>query len=451
MDIILNISKAIEVIGHQKIREGEYRPSIYNISLPQDDKILVYNLFTRGMLCLTQEEFEVASATCSGCSSELSELQTYLIENYYFVPSEMDEQKSYLEVNELIHTMDFRRHIRSYTVLTTTACNARCFYCFEKDFVPVSMDAKTAHDLAQYMLKNVGKEPLKIHWFGGEPLCNVAVMDQISAELREHGQEFNSHITSNGYAFTEELVLRAKNDWNVRFVQITLDGMEEEHNRRKNFKANQDNPFLRTIENIHLLLKHEITVSVRINFDPHNIESVRELLAYLKNEFAGEKRLVVYTAKIFDDCGSWKSGHTSEQAKMMNETHDEFTGFLADNNMSHPKARTNGYKYYHCGSNNVHHRTVSPEGKFLLCHNLSDTEGFGSIYDGITDQDLYHRWVINSEVAEKCNGCPLLPECTPFSMCPNILNNCLEERKFNVLKSMVERYRKYLKYLEKEK
>ena len=94
MDIILNISIAIEKIGYQKIREGEYRPSIYNISLPQDDKILVYNLFTRGMLCLTQEEFEVASATCSGCSSELSELQTYLIENYYFVPSEMEVSKT---------------------------------------------------------------------------------------------------------------------------------------------------------------------------------------------------------------------------------------------------------------------------------------------------------------------------------------------------------------------
>lgn len=34
--------------------------------------------------------------------------------------------------------------ITNYTILTTTGCNARCFYCYEKGTKPVTMTAETA-------------------------------------------------------------------------------------------------------------------------------------------------------------------------------------------------------------------------------------------------------------------------------------------------------------------
>lgn len=448
MDIIMNISKPVELIGKQKIRVGTFLPSVYSYSVFQDNCYLIFNLFTRGMISLTSEEYSLYQPIEITDPADVDSLYTFLIENYYYVPADQDEQKSYVEMNDLIQSFDYSKYISGYTILTTTACNARCFYCFEQDFVPVSMTESTAHELVEYMIRNSDGKTIHIHWFGGEPLCNVKVIDQISSELEERGVTFYANMTSNGYAFTPDIISRVKDKWKINYIQITLDGMEEEHNRRKNYKAVSDNPFLRTIENIHALLDAGVFVSLRVNFDPNNIDSVKELLPYLANEFSGKEKLSVYVAKIFEDCGSWKSGRTADQSIMMDQLHKEFTRFLADKKLSRTKAYDNRYKYYYCGANNVHHRTVGPDGKFLLCHNLSASDGYGSIFDGITDQELFKRWTVKSDIPEKCNGCPMLPECTTFSLCPSLDSMCREAKEHIVEIRVKEKYRRYLKTKE---
>lgn len=444
MDTILNISKATEMIGKQKIKPGTYRPSVYNYHIPYDDVHLIFNLFTRGMIALSNDEYASFSTQITVDPNTMDPFFTSLIEDYYFVPFTMDEQQSYLEMNDLIHLMDRDQYINSYTVLTTTACNARCFYCFEQDFEPVSMTKETAQALVEYMISHADGRKFHIHWFGGEPLCNVPVIDLISDELNKRGIKLYANMTSNGYAFTPEIIARVKDQWHLGFVQITLDGMEEEHNRRKNYKAATGSPFLRTMENIHALLDAGVTVSLRVNFDPDNVESVKELLPYLVTEFANEKNLIIYVAKIFEDCGSWKSGRSLEQSEMMTRLHNEFTQYLIDHRFSRTKPIDNGYRYYYCGSNNPHHRTISPDGKFLVCHNLSDSEGFGSIFDGITDKNLFDQWLDNAHVREKCDHCPLLPECTAFKMCPSVETDCAGTIENSITIKMRERYRRYL-------
>lgn len=445
MEQILNISKAVEQIGFQKVRFGTvYRSSKYNYVIFENDAYLVYNLFTRGLVSLSSEEYALHFSKVEVKLLEtLDETTTFLIENYYLIPENFDEQSEYLKFNDLIQLMDNRADITSYTVLTTTACNARCFYCFEKDFHHVSMTNKTAHDLAAYMINNCNGNRISIHWFGGEPLCNTSVIDIITKDLQDAGCVYSSSITSNGYAFTEVIAQRAKKYWNVSYVQITLDGMADEHNRRKNFYGDVSNPFARIINNIHILLKNDITVSIRINLDQNNIESVKELLPYLNSEFEGEKKLVIYIAKIFDDCGSWKVERTNLDRERLDKYYNEFTRYLSNTKRLRIKAADNTYKYYHCGSNNIHHRTISPEGRFLACHNLSESLSYGSIYDGISDGHTYNCWMKNNVIQEKCDCCALLPECTMFSQCPNIKPNCKEET-INRLNLLVrERYNRF--------
>lgn len=452
MEQILKISRAVEQIGLQKVKTGVYRSSKYNYVVHEDGKYLIYNLFTRGMLCLTTDEYNtLLQNAVVQAPKDVDEFLSFLIGNYYLIPDDMDEQSVYCDLNDVIRLLDRKAEINSYTVLTTTACNARCFYCFEKDFLPVTMTTKTAHDLAAYMQRNCGGNKLSLHWFGGEPLCNTAVIDVITQDLKAAGCSYVSSITSNGYAFTEEIAKRAKEQWNVSYVQITLDGMTEEHNRRKKFRGNDPNPFEKIIENIHLLLRNDITVSVRINLDQNNIESVRELLFFLNNEFPADKKLVIYVAKIFDDCGAWKVDRTSVEREKLDESHKEFIRFLLENQRFRIKAVDNSYKYYHCGSNNIHHRTISPEGKFLACHNLSATLSYGSIYDGITDKETFDRWTSSSKtIREKCDGCALLPQCTTFSQCPNLKQNCKEDTANHLDRLISERYRRFVEKKAKE-
>ena len=61
-----------------------------------------------------------------------------------------------------------------YRILTTTACNARCSYCYENGAVLSTMDPDTAEKTAELIIRNYQTQPTDIvlEWFGGEPLLN---------------------------------------------------------------------------------------------------------------------------------------------------------------------------------------------------------------------------------------------------------------------------------------
>lgn len=100
----------------------------------------------------------------------------------------------------------------------------------------------------------------------------VARIDQICSELREKGIPFSSTMISNGYLFDADMISRAKAEWKLTFVQITLDGTEETYNRVKAYVGVKDNPFRRVINNINELLRSDIDVSIRLNVDRYNAD-----------------------------------------------------------------------------------------------------------------------------------------------------------------------------------
>ncbi|MEI3172875.1 MAG: radical SAM protein [Lachnospiraceae bacterium] len=126
-------------------------------------------------------------------------------------------------------------HITSYTIFTTTDCNARCFYCYEMGRSRIPMSDETAHKAAAYIAAHCGGEKVHLHWFGGEPLFNKQVIDIICTDLAEKGIVYESMIISNGYLFDGATVEQAVSHWKLKNVQITLDGTEEIYNRSKAF------------------------------------------------------------------------------------------------------------------------------------------------------------------------------------------------------------------------
>lgn len=47
-------------------------------------------------------------------------------------------------------------------------------------------------------------------------------------------------MTSNGYIFNDELVEKAKNEWKLKNIQITLDGTRDVYNKAKNYYSEND-------------------------------------------------------------------------------------------------------------------------------------------------------------------------------------------------------------------
>ena len=223
--IIPTTSLVEQIVGRQKRTDGQsYRLMTYVVQQPVDDGVLLYNTLTCSLVLLTPDEAADITA------------QQELIDRWFLVPQEHDDQKLCRQVRQMAALLKpAAKAITGYTILTTTGCNARCFYCYEKGTKPVTMTAETVDKVVRYIVKHRGDEKVKISWFGGEPLVNAKVIDQICTELREQGVPFRSTMISNGYLFDADKVQRAKDLWQLRSVQITLDGTEQTYNRVKDY------------------------------------------------------------------------------------------------------------------------------------------------------------------------------------------------------------------------
>ena len=64
-------------------------------------------------------------------------------------------------------------------------------------------------------------------------MVNVKMIDQICTGHKEHDVPFRSTMVSYGYLFDADIVHRAKVLWQLKRVQITLDGRGQTYNQVK--------------------------------------------------------------------------------------------------------------------------------------------------------------------------------------------------------------------------
>lgn len=434
-------------LGEQALAAGSYIPSKYNFYCTVDDDgtKLVYNTFSGVLSVLTDVQWNLLHQ--KGCdltdapSDEISELVKYRL----LVRTTIDETQDYLELYNIVRDFAYDPAITSYTILTTTGCNARCFYCFEQGYKPDTMKKSTAKALADYIIQHSKGNRIHIHWFGGEPLCNTSAIDIICSHLKNEGVKFSSSMTTNGYSFTKQLVETAANLWKLKNVQITLDGLHDEHNRRKNFITSTPDPFYQTIANIHELLSADIGVSVRLNFDSENAYEIPALVDFLAREFHGSQKISFYPVALFEDCNTWNPDRDADEQLKLIKAQTEFSSYIRKKFVLSEKNVCRGFSTTHCGANNPAHRTINPNGTFSFCHNFSDSLVFGSIFEGITDNESYKKWTNNSRVREKCANCIWLPECTAFDMCPVKKSYCMIDFENHVCNKMNRIYKGWKK------
>lgn len=433
-------------IGEQAVTVGCYIPSKYNYYIVDDDGAkLVYNTLTGMIAVLTDTQWELLHRENYELDLDHLEECSELIKYRFFVSKDTNEMMDYLELYNIVRNFMPSSAITSYTVLTTTGCNARCFYCFEQGFKPDTMRKSTAASLADYMIDHSKDNKISIHWFGGEPLCNTSAIDIICTRLKNANVRFSSTMTSNGYAFTKNLVATAANLWNLNHVQITLDGLHDEHNRRKNYICSSPDPFDQTITNIHELIGAGISVSVRLNFDFGNNSEMPALIDFLSEEFRGCKRISFYPVALFEDCNTWNPDRAPDEQLKLIQEQIRLSKNIRERGVLSEKNVCRGFAISHCGANNPAHRTINPNGTFSFCHNYSDSSVFGSIFDDILDVESFQKWTNNNRLRKKCSECIWLPECTAFDMCPVKKSFCQIDYENHVCNKIIRIYRSWKK------
>lgn len=356
-----------------------------------------------------------------------------LVENWFYVPEDHDDKTLCQQVRNVARMLlPPARGITNYTIFTTTDCNARCFYCFEKSTKRIPMSLKVAEKTAQFIIGYCGGKEVNLSWFGGEPLYNMEAIDIICRRLEERGIVFYSKMISNGYLFDKEIVLKAKENWKLRHVQITLDGTEEVYNKVKAYIYKGVNAFRRVIENVHLLLEAGIAVSIRLNIDTYNSDDLMNLSRFLKKDFYGKKGFHVYVHPLFGENNHYAVDDPVRRKDLfvkMEQLQDTFDGA----GMGIDSLYTHFIKTNCCMADHPTSLAVFSSGQLGKCEHYVEEKFVGHLDNGdVFDQEEVAAFRQLHPEIEECDNCPLYPDCIRLIRCASFYGCYPESRNYTL-------------------
>lgn len=412
-----------------RTKQRTYRMNKYCIEETIDDGVLIYNAFVGSLVFLKPYEY------MNIYTKDTCDYVDFLVGNYFLVPEKFDEEALidvYRKNQAKPITETYLDHPSGFTILTTTRCNARCFYCYEMASKhKTHMTIETAEKVAKYILEVAPPDQvIDLGWFGGEPLYNSDVIDIISSRIRSAGREIKASIISNGYLFDEKMARKAKGEWCISNAQITLDGTKDIYNKTKHYIYKDDpNPFDTVIKNIHNLINNGIYVSVRMNCDKHNEKDLIQLVKFLSEEFKNIDNFSMYVWPIFEEGFTRTPEERKELFESMAHIDDEIAKYGKP--LSH--GAEGGLKPHHCMVDSNEGITISPNGDIGLCEHYIDRD-FISHIDHPLDKDweMIKSWRNYIKPTEICFGCPLAPMCLKVHKCPDETTCDVYEKIYNI-------------------
>ena len=424
MQIIYNTVKPFDqLLKKQKVKKGEtYRPMYYVVEQPVEEGLLLYHTMTKALLLLTPEEADVYKPH--------PEEMTELIGLWFLVPQSHDDRLLCRQIRDVARVLEKKSDaITSYTILTTTDCNARCFYCYEMGRPRVPMSKETADHTADYIIKRCCGEKVRLNWFGGEPLFNKPVISLICQRLREAGIDYRSTMTTNGYLFDDDMIKEAKDEWRLKKVQITLDGTEQTYNRCKAYIYKNVNAYRRVIGNIHKLQDANIHVNIRLNIDIHNALNLSELADELHMEFSNPEGISVYMHTLFEEEKGSKAMHDDEKRKYVFNQINDIEIRLREYGFTRPDRLNRRVKTNRCMADSDSSIIIVPDGNIGKCEHYSDDHFVGHIGNEEWDVQMMDDFKETRDEIDACATCFNYPSCIWLKLCTDSPNCYQEERE----------------------
>ena len=356
---------------------------------------------------------------------ELSEKQLEVFSQHgIIVPEEEDE----LAKLKLVRYNVVNSRILSLIILTTGQCNFRCVYCYES-FKDGEMSLETQESIIEFVKKNIGRySALQVGWFGGEPLCGMGPLKNLSEAFleicRKQGKPYVANITTNGYLLTLPVVRQLKK-WHVLSYQITIDGLEDTHNRQKPL-AGGGKTFERVIANLEAIRDHEkskmLAFTIRTNISREIKAQIKEYQRFYGQRFGGDSRFKYLFRPVMDLGGE----RVHDFADSMLEAHDFFESIfeiVSDPADGLLPISTSNFQPGNavCYAAKAGHFVFDPKGNILKCTcNLDDCDP-NTIGSVLTDRQWhidtskYAAWLNEPHECEKT--CFFAPVCLGES-CP---------------------------------
>lgn len=406
-----------------------YKKSFYNMELEtlSNGDVLLFNSLSSAFGILDSstkdvyyniENIEENSIT----SEEVKKNIEIMKSNRFLVDNDLDEIKLIETQGRLVR---YSNDSLTLTIAPTIACNMACPYCYEVK-KSKRMDEETIIALVTFVEKTIRTQKIKklsITWYGGEPLLEKNIIKRLSKEFLDicmkNDTKYSADIVTNGALLDYDTAKMLKEDCRVDFAQITIDGLEEIHNKRRVLK-NGKNSFKIVTDNIDAC-KDIINISIRVNVDKKNMSGLQTLISYFIDEKKWINKVNYYFAPVdnsTDACqANLKTCYTPlEFGQLNSELLREIyrKGDFKNIKSLYPKSAC-----ISCGGITRNFYVVDPQGYLYKCW---DTVGIiennvGNVKTGVKLNAENLRW-LSLDAPEECKQCKSLPICQ--SGCPSI-------------------------------
>ena len=305
---------------------------------------------------------------------------------------------------------------RLFTILTTTACNARCQYCFEKGRITKTMSNDTALNIAKYLESQYCGYQIEICWFGGEPTLNTKAIDIITEYLDSKNIPYASAFITNGSKLKDISLYKILYKWRTSTIQITLDGVDDRHDNIKQFVDNST--FKDIKEGLDKFIGTDVWIGLRMNIGPdkNELPIKEELARWMVNTYGKYDNFSVSTSFVYDtEFNKFTMDERSRELEYNQKIHEILRKSpIYRQNSFLPSASRD---LYGCIAQSRSGNTIDVDGNFQICQYYTDQNtSLGNIVSGISKLDTI-KYVGVQKLEDKCKYCKYYPSCKYLQCC----------------------------------
>lgn len=388
-----------------------------NYFLNSQKEILVYNSFVgSSSLCKLSYErygkwFEDKSKFC-----DETEIANELIYKGIFVDENLDESQL-VEYENLKNKFN---NTLSLIILPTEQCNFRCTYCYE-DYMKGKMSKEVVKDVSSYVERNINKySSLSTSWFGGEPLCALDIIQNLSDKFiqssKKFGKPYISTITTNGYLLTPD-IMRKLIQMHILGYQITLDGGQKCHDQNRKLVSGHGT-YCKIVENLKriqsVIKTNTFQIAIRSNFNTDSIEYIDEYLEMLKENFNDDKRFSISFRMVRNLKNESSPDRIIDDDRYMSELYKKAEQYIPDMLENHFISLLN--RDGKCYAANENSYCIGADGLVYKCtvHFDEEINKLGYIDSGgmHIDKQKNARWVLaQTDDSFNCKNCEFDGKC----------------------------------------
>lgn len=385
----------------------KYKLSQFNIvEKYNDDTFILFNSASGSLISLDSTDYNVDFLSCN----DKNNTTRTLIDYGFWVDSRCDE----------LFLQKARRQIRTFNsspnkhivIAPTMRCNARCYYCYEQGRETPTMTEDVINGVVNFLIDYCKTaNSINLSWFGGEPLLGESIIDKIIKSLSSSIHiPITSTITTNASLLNDVLINKMINEWNLKKIQITLDGCNEYYNKVKNYVDGVDY-YNNIMHNIQKLSDLGVFVSIRINVSFENVEETERLIDYINQRFVKNPYVNIYYMPLVKYSDRYDP-RIIENAKDLEIICSQIYNKLKQYNPNYVNEYSFMDRSIACSAKTEDFFIIDPNGLLYKCqHDLGDeAQSVGDVFNGPIHNSIMSDWCF-SDVPEKCLKCNYLPMC----------------------------------------